>query len=275
MIQTTFKFKSILATAAFMACGVASAASGYVWNAGTGTGSLTFSTDALGALSTSGSVIRTDTPIAAGLPGAGSANSAVYNKTNGSVSLTFNDATGTGDTLASLTAANSLVNIRRTLLDDDGNVTGQRNVFMANFKVDITNSTIFADLYSNTGTGSTLASYGNKAIFTADVAGVSGGTAGVIIVDGVANGVATGHASGSLNGALRMNSATADIVLTALGLDTTGSVANLVKTANWGSTTASGTFTAPAAAVPEPSSYVLMGVGLAAMGLLRSRRNKA
>lgn len=270
-MKSAFKLNSFLATAAFLASGVASAASGYVWNAGTGTGSLVFSADALGALSTSGSVVRTDTPIAAGLPGAGAANSALYNKATGTVSLGFNNATGVGDTLTSLQAANSLVNIRRTLLDDNGVVSGQRNVFMANFNVNLSSSTIFADLYSNTGTGSTLTSYGNVAIFTADVAGVVGGTGGNIVFDGIVNGVATGHASGSLAGSLRMNTTTANIVLTSLGLETTGSVATLVKTANWGSTSASGVFTAPAA-IPEPSSYVLMGMGLIGMGLLSRRR---
>jgi len=268
-------FKSIFAASAFVAAGAASAASGYVWNAGTGTGGLTFSSDALSALSASGSTVVTAAtiPTIAGLPISGATNTAVYNKTTGNVSLAFNNATGVGDTLTTLQAANSFVNIRRTVFNDDETTT-QLNIFMANFDVNLTNSTIYADLYSRTGTGS-LVSYGKQAIFTADVPGVVGGTGGNIIVDGVSNGVATGHASGSLAGSLRMNGTTANTVLTALGLSTaaTDPVATLVRTANWGTTSASGVFTAPA--VPEPSTYALMGMGLLAIGAHAGSRQAA
>ena len=267
-----FAFKSILVSAALVAAGTASAASGYVWNAGTGTGGLTFSADALSALSASSSSVVTAAliPTISGLPGAGAANTAVYTKATGNVSLAFNTATGVGDTLTSLQAANSLVNIRRTVVNDDDS-TVQYNIFMANFDVNLSNSTIYADLYSRTGTGA-LVSYGKQAIFTADVPGVVGGTGGNIVVDGVSGGIATGHASGSLAGSLRMNGSTANTVLSSLGLSTAVNdpVAILVRTANWGTTSAAGVFTAPA--VPEPSTYALMGVGLVGIGLMRRRR---
>ena len=268
-----FAFKSIVAAAAFVAVGAASAATPYAgtWSVVSGSGGLTFSADALGALKTSGSAVRTEVINGTGLPGAGATNTAVYTKATGNVALTFDTASINGDSLSSLSAANSLVNIRRTVVED-GAVVGTLNVYMSNFKVDLSSSTIFADLYSDTGSLASLQSYGNRSIFTATIPGVVGGTQGNIQVTSVAaDGSATGTASGGLAGDLKMNLGTADIILTALDLGTTGSVADLVKNAKWGSTNASGTFTAPAP-IPEPSTYVLMGLGLVAIGAVARRR---
>jgi len=271
-----FAFKSIVAAAAFVAVGAASATPyAGTWSVVSGSGGLTFSGDALSALSASGSNIITATtiPSVPGLPGTGATNTAIYSKSTGNVSLAFNTATGVGDTLTTLQAANSLVNIRRSVFNDDGSIS-QYNIYMAEFDVNLSNSTIYANLYSRTNTG-TLVNYGKQAIFTADVPGVVGGTLGNIVVDGVSGGVATGHASGSLAGSLRMNGTTANNVLTALGLSTaaTDPVAILVRTANWGTTNAAGTFTAPA--IPEPSTYALMGLGMVGMAVMRRRLSKA
>src|SRR3990167_3766683 len=208
-----FAIKHLVAAAAFVAVGGAQA---QAWQLVSGSGGLTFSGDALSALSASGSNIITAAPIPTvpGLPGAGAANTAVYTKTTGNVSLTFNTATITGEALTSLQAANSLVNIRRSVFNYDGSIS-QYNIYMANFDVNLGNSTIFANLYSRTDAG-TLINYGKQAIFTADVPGVIGGTGGNIQVTSVAaDGSATGNASGSLAGSLRMNGTTATNILTA------------------------------------------------------------
>jgi hypothetical protein len=276
-----FALKSLVAAAAFVAAGAASAATPYAgtWSVASGTGSLTFSSDALSAISASSSNLITvaSLPNIAGLnvtPGA--ANNASVNTSTGVVSLTFTSATITGDTLTSLQAANSFINIKRTTVDADDNSLS-RSIFMANFDVNLSDSTIYADLYTRNNTAGTLVSLGKQAIFTAtEPGGVTGGTNGVIVVDTEGATGATGHATGALNGPLRMTASTANTVLLGLGLNTgpTDAVAMLVRNSNWGSTAAGGTFTAPPA-VPEPSTYAMAIAGLMLVGAMARRRNKA
>ncbi|MDO9002519.1 MAG: PEP-CTERM sorting domain-containing protein [Aquabacterium sp.] len=266
-----FAFKSIVAVAATLVA--ASGAHASDWELISGTGGLTFSTDALSALSASGSAIVTPftVPTIAGLDISGSANTAAYTKATGNVSLTFSSAVAFNDSLVSLQAANSFVQIRRITFNDDETTT-TRSIFMTNFDVNLSTSTISADLYSRLNSGA-LVNYGKQDIFRADLPGVIGGTQGNIEVIPGTGFYPQGQASGSLAGSLRMNLATADIILADLGLSTaaTDPVATLVRTANWGTTQAAGTLQA----IPEPSSYAMFGMGLLALGVAMRRRGQA
>ncbi|RZI79194.1 MAG: hypothetical protein EOP38_25995, partial [Rubrivivax sp.] len=188
-----FAFKSIVAAAAFVAVGAASAAAPN-WNVVGGTGSLVFSADALSAISASSSNLVTvaTLPNIAGFnvtPGA--ANNASI--ASGTVTLKFTTATVDGDTVKSFQSANSFVNIKRTTIDEN-DVQQSNSIFMANFDINLSNSTIFADLYTRNNTAGTLVSLGKQAIFTAtEPGGVTGGTGGIVV---------NGTASGSLNGPL-------------------------------------------------------------------------
>ena len=257
-----FAFKSIVAAAAFVAVGAASAAAPN-WTVLGGTGSLVFSSDALSAISASSSLLLTPAtlPNITGLnvtPG-GVNNASVTSPT---VTLKFTSALIDGDTVKSFQSANSFINIKRTTVDAN-DVQQSNSIFMANFDINLSNSTIFADLYTRDNTKGILTSLGKQAIFTAtEPGGVTGGTGGIVV-----NGVA----SGSLNGPLRMTASTANTVLAGLGLSTspTDTVAILVRTANWGNTSATGTF---APSIPEPSTYLLMGLGLVGIGAVARRR---
>ncbi|MDO9002518.1 MAG: PEP-CTERM sorting domain-containing protein [Aquabacterium sp.] len=277
-----FAFKCIASVAALVAGSTASATPyAGLWELTSGTGSLTFSADALSALSASGSNVVTagTVPTIAGLSISGATNTATYTKATGNVSLAFNKATITGDTVNSLQAANSFVNIRRTVFNDDETITS-RSIFMANFDVSLSTSTIYADLYSRLNNGA-LVSYGKQAIFAADVPGVVGGTGGNILIDSVNAGVVVAKASGSLAGSLRMNANTANVILADLGLSTAASdpVAILVRTANWGNTQAEGVFRVACLScvpvTPEPSTYAMFGVGLLALGVAVRRHGQA
>jgi len=275
--------KFLLAGATLLAATVANATP--FWDFQSGTGGLTFSKDALSALSASGSgiIAATTVPAITGIPGGGVPNTAAYTKATGNVALTFTSATINENSLTSLQAANSFVNIKRIQTDSETGVQQINSIYMANFDVNLSNSTIYADLYAADITGNTLVKYGKQAIFTADVAGVVGGTGGNIVVDSVDSGIPSGHASGSLAGNLRMNLATADKILTGLGLSTAAddSVAILVRTANWGTTSASGLFgpapldDGPSTTLPETSSYVMMVIGLVGIGAVARRRRRA
>lgn len=262
-------FKNVGAVAALVAVGSAhaEAPAGFPPLLKAGTGKLTLSAEALSALSASGSRVITPGvwPSVAGLPGAGSSNAAVYSQATGSVDFSVSTMTIENYfTLTALQSANSFVQLRRNTFEDDESIIS-RSIYLANFDLSLSNSTVYADLYAHNTTTGVFTSFGRQAIFQAVVPGVVGGTGGHI-EGGAGGGFA---ASGSLTASLRMPTNVSNIMLDGLGISSDGSVANLWRQSSWGVVS----FTATS--VPEPSTYALFGIGLLAMGALTRGRAQA
>jgi hypothetical protein len=242
-------FKWLLATTAFVAASAAQAqSSGLV-----GKGSLTFSPDGSVAAVSAGIGITTPTlvPNISGLSGAGSANTASYDLPSTSLGINFSSWTIQGSSVTSLTASDSFVRLSRAIFDGD-NLLGTRRVYLTDIEFNLSQSTLYADLYTSDLNG-TLTALGKTAIFQADQAGLVGGN---------------GQTSGSLAGNLRITTVGAARIQAGLGLDIApdSALGQLWSQANWG--TASFALTA----VPEPSTYAMAFVGLMVVGAMARRR---
>lgn len=264
-----------LATAAFLSTGMAFAATGadtFV----SGTGTLDFKSNDFflqGLLR-----VRTTFVLPDGNP---TLNTADFSSATKSATLTFDSATISGaDGKVAFTAGQSQLSLYtlNTQVDENGDdrydLPALINLIaLRNITFDLSDASIRADVTSYTGTVGDVhlvAGFGRVAVFKG-IAPISDGTQGLIV---------DGHASGSTVGGLHLTDESADIVLTGLyawpdqPLDKNQpyGIYQVARASNWGTASASGTFTAT---VPEVSTLSLMLVGLLPVVALGRRSRQA
>lgn len=262
-----FSVKHLAAAAAFIANSAVVAAPAYDWTMATGEASLVLPYQAYSTLLGLGTVIRTPAiiPSFIGLNHSGDINPALFNKSTGQIRLNISEVTSANDSLTLLQSDRAFVDFRRTELNEEGDFS-HYSVFMTDWDVDLTTSTIYANLYSRLVPSSSVTNLGRTAVFTATIGGAGGHVEPTSVT---ASGTAWAYASGHFQGELHMRTETVNLLMTNLHMDAdfyAADIAHMLRTMDWGTVSFYANLTGTPA-VPEPSDFILISAGLLALGV--------
>ena len=270
-IQMKFAFKSIVAAAAFVAAGAASASSltltsgssvtdqGWTVSNLTGSGTLSFSSTLIGALNAGGVQVSQVSP-AVVTTTTTTPTSSKYKTVSAAAPVTSLTGTFDGSTVA-VTQVGTAGGALQTAVDDGFTTTGG-TLSITNLTVDLTAKRVYATLIGANGVGTV------NNLYLWDIATITGATSFAAVEGNITS-------TNTLSG-LKINANAFSLFSQALGLTAAGNNA-LATVTDFGSISSSITVTAakvPTTTVPEPSTYALMGLGLAAVGLVARRRAK-